>query len=154
MTTPIPAVISLDPYIDDLVTRVRPNYVDISDVAQSQSLTTLISRLAKHVLLASQRTAISDSSSTSLIFFDYGEFEVLTTSLPDPSRPPLRTLLYIVKKGGFIPLSGEAYVRDVTSHFTLPDLAKVTYACFRDLEALENSWEFSAGYYLWDESAD
>ena len=145
---------SLDPYLDDLVTRDRPNYLDISDAVQVQPLRKLIPQLANPLLDASRRLRSMDSSSRCLLFFDCGESDALTTAAQDPSLVPLRTLFYIVREGEFLQLSGEAYVRNITANFSLPDGVKVTYACFRDSEALENSWEFSTGFYLWDDSTE
>jgi hypothetical protein len=67
------------------------------------------------------------------------------------SLSPERVLLYVVPAGEFLELSGEAYVRNVTPMFSVPPGLAVTYACFRDLEGLRNSWEFCAGFYLWEE---
>jgi hypothetical protein len=101
-------MISLDPYVDDLVTRDRPNYVDISEAVQLQPLPKLISQLASPLFDASKRLRSMDPTSRCLIFFDCGEFDVLTTSLDDSSLAPLRALLYIVRQGEFLQLSGEA----------------------------------------------
>lgn len=146
-------MVSLGPYLDDLVTRDRPNYVDISAAVPSHPLPKLIPPLASSLFDASRRLRSMDPSSRCLIFFDCGEFDVLITALDDLSLAPLRTLFYIVREGEFLQLSGEAYVRNMTSNFSLPSGVNVTYACFRDLDALENSWEFSAGFYLWQGSA-
>jgi len=147
-------VFSLDSYVDDLVTRSRPNYVDISDAVQLRPLPKLISKLASALLDASKRLRDMDPSSRCLIFFDFGEVDGLTPTLDSPSLTPLRILLYVVNEGEFLQLSGEAYVRNVSANFSLPKGVNISYACFRDLEALENSWEFSAGFYLWDGTAN
>jgi hypothetical protein len=124
-------------------------------MTKSASVSGLIVELATPLLAASRRVRSKDSGSRCLLFVDCGAFESLVTECGDEvssSLAPQRALLYVVREGEFLPLSGEAYVRNVSAMFRLPAGVTVTFACFRDLEALTNSWEFCAGFYVWDDS--
>jgi hypothetical protein len=150
-----PKCLSLESSVDALMAMSRPAYVEIAEAKRSDSVSALISTLASPLLLAARRVRDKDSTSRCLVFVDCGVFETLVTECGDEVRPlltPRRALLYVVREGEFLQLSGEAYVRNVSPMFSLPAGLSVTFACFRDLEALTNSWEFCAGFYIWDSS--
>jgi hypothetical protein len=149
-------LISLDAYVDTLVTMNRPSYVEVSGWTKCDSIPRLIGKFAKPLLHASRRLRHADPSSRSLIFIDCGHVDTLVADWGDTTRltlTPERVLLYIVREGEFLQLSGETYVKNITPNSGVPSEITVSYACFRDLEALVNSWEFCAGFYIWDSSA-
>jgi hypothetical protein len=150
-----PESLFLEARVDALMAMNRPAYVEIAEANKLDSVSGIICKLADPLLHAARRVRCADPKSRCLVFIECGMFDTLVTDCSDelkPSLTPQRALLYVAQKGEFLQLSGEAYVRNVSSMFRLPAGIIVTYSCFRDLEALTNSWEFCAGFYLWDRS--
>ena len=147
--------LSLDSHVDALMTMTRPAYVEISEASRSDSVSSLIGKLSTPLIFATRRVRRMDPASRCVIFIDCGIFDTLINHCGGEGWPlltPQRILLYLVREGEFLQLSGEAYVRNLSHAFNLPAGLSVTYACFRDLEAMISSWEFCAGFYLWDSS--
>lgn len=95
----------------------------------------------------------ADPSSQCILFIDCGMFEKIITNWNNDTEfvlKPERVLLYAVRAGDFLDLSGELYIKNETSILDLDSHAGVMYACFRNIEAVLNRWEYCAGFYIWD----
>ena len=147
--------LSLESHVDALMKMARPAYVEVFETSESDSVSSLIERLSTSMIFSTRRVRHIDPASRCVIFIDCGISDTLINHYEGEVRPsltPQRVLLYLVQAGEFLQLSGEAYVKNLSHIFNLPTGLSVTYACFRDLEAMINSWEFCAGFYLWDSS--